>query len=44
MDGRRIGVRFQVGTSNTFLVHKVQTTSGAHPASYTIRTGAVSPG
>jgi hypothetical protein len=37
-----IGVRFQAGAGNFSLRHHVQTGSGAHPASYSMCTGALS--
>jgi hypothetical protein len=41
LDDRGIGVRAMVGARNVFL-HVVQTSPGAHPASYIIDTGALS--
>jgi hypothetical protein len=38
------GVRFPAGTWNFFLHHRVQTSSGAHPASYPMGTGRSFPG
>jgi hypothetical protein len=40
----RVRVRFPIGESDFSVLHNVQTGSGAHPASYTAGTGAVSPG
>jgi hypothetical protein len=34
LDDRMIGVRFLAGAGNVSLRHRVQTGSGAHPASY----------
>jgi hypothetical protein len=34
LDDRMIGVRFPAGATNFSLHHRVQTGSGAHPASY----------
>jgi hypothetical protein len=38
LDGRMIGVRFLAGAGNFSLRHRVQTGSGAHPASYSVST------
>jgi hypothetical protein len=39
LDDRTIGVRFPVGAGNCSLRHRVQTGSGAHPASYPMGIG-----
>jgi hypothetical protein len=44
LDDRMIGVRFSTGAGNFSLRHRVQTGSGAHPASYSIGTGGSFPG
>jgi hypothetical protein len=45
LGGRETGVRFPAEARDCCsLFHSVQTGSGAHPASYTIGTGALSPG
>jgi hypothetical protein len=44
LDDRMIGVRFPAGTGNFSLRHRVQTGSGAHPASYPMGTGPLSFG
>jgi hypothetical protein len=41
---RMIGVRFPVGAGNFLLLHRVQTGSGAHRASYPMGTGGYFPG
>jgi hypothetical protein len=38
LDGRMIGVRIPAGFGNFSLGHRVQTGSGAHPASYPVGT------
>jgi hypothetical protein len=38
MGGREIRVHFPAGARNLYLLHSVQTGSGAHPASYIIGT------
>jgi hypothetical protein len=38
------GVRFLEGARDSSLFHSVQTSSGAHPASYPIGTGGCPPG
>jgi hypothetical protein len=43
LDDRRVGVRVPVG-SRIFLLHIVQTGSGAHPASYPVSTGGKAAG
>jgi hypothetical protein len=42
LDDRGSRVRFPAGDGNFSLHHRVQTSSGAHPASYPVGTGAVS--
>jgi hypothetical protein len=42
--GRMIGVRFPVAAGKFSLHHRVQTGSGAHPASYPMGNGALSLG
>jgi hypothetical protein len=44
LDNRMIGVRIPAGAGNFSLRHRVQTGSGAHPASYPIGTGDPSLG
>jgi hypothetical protein len=44
LDDRMIGFRFPAGIGNFSLRHRVQTDSGAHPASYPMGTGGSSPG
>jgi hypothetical protein len=44
LDDLMIGVRFAVGAGNISLHHRVQTGSGAHPASYPTGTGGCFPG
>jgi hypothetical protein len=44
LDDRTIGVRFSEGAVYFSLHHRVQTGSGAHPASYTMGTGGSFPG
>jgi hypothetical protein len=44
LDDRMIGVRIPAGAGNFSLRHHVQTGSGAHPASYLMRTGGSLPG
>jgi hypothetical protein len=44
LEDRMIGVRFPAGAGNFFLRHRVQTRSGAHPASYPVDKGATSLG
>jgi hypothetical protein len=39
----RCGVRFPIGKSDFSLLHNSQSSSGAHPASYPLRTGTPSP-
>jgi hypothetical protein len=39
-----VRVRFLVGERDYSLLHNIQTSFGTHPTSYTISTGAVSPG
>jgi hypothetical protein len=39
-----VGVRFPVEVGISFLRHRVQNGSGAHPASYPMGTGGSSPG
>jgi hypothetical protein len=34
LDDRMVGVRFPTGSGNFFLLHRVQTGSGTHPASF----------
>jgi hypothetical protein len=43
VDGRGVGVQFPVEASDFSLHHNVQIGCGAHPASYTMGTGAISP-
>jgi hypothetical protein len=43
LDDRGIGVRFLAGIPDVYLLHNVQTDFGAHPASYTVGTGALPP-
>jgi hypothetical protein len=42
--GWTIGVLFQAGAGNFSLHHRVQTGSGAHPASYAMGIGGSFPG
>jgi hypothetical protein len=42
--GWTTGVRFPVGAENFSIHHRVQTGSGAHPASYPMGTRGSSPG
>jgi hypothetical protein len=42
--GWTAGVQFPVGARDFSLLHSVQTNAGAHPASYPMRIGTVSPG
>jgi hypothetical protein len=42
--GWTIGVRFTVGAGSLSLLHRVQTGSGLHPASYSMGTGGSFPG
>jgi hypothetical protein len=44
LDDRMIGVRFPAYARNFFLRHRVQTCSGAHPASYPMGIGSSFPG
>jgi hypothetical protein len=44
LDDRMMGVRFPPGAANFSLQHRVQTGSGAHPASYPMGTGCSFPG
>jgi hypothetical protein len=44
LDERMIGVRIPAGAGSFSLRLRVQTGSGAHPASYQMRTGRSSPG
>jgi hypothetical protein len=44
LDGRGSRVRFPVGVANFSLHHRVQTGSGAHPASYPMGTRCSFPG
>jgi hypothetical protein len=44
LDDRMIGVRIPVGAGNFSLLHRVQTGSGAQPASCPMGTGALSLG
>jgi hypothetical protein len=44
LDDQVIGVRFPTGDGNFSLHHRVQTGSGAHPASYPMGNGVSSPG
>jgi hypothetical protein len=44
LDDRMRGVRFPVGAGNFSLHHRLQTGSGAHPASYPMGTGGSFPG
>jgi hypothetical protein len=44
LDDRVIGVRFLAGAGNFSLHHRVQTGSGAHPASYPMGTEFSFPG
>jgi hypothetical protein len=44
LDDRAIGVRFPAGAKDFSSNLCVQTGSGAHPASYTMGTGGLSPG
>jgi hypothetical protein len=44
LDDLMIGVRFPAGEGNFSLRHRVQTGSGAHPASYPMGTGGSFPG
>jgi len=37
-------VRFLAGAGGLFLIHSVQTGSGVHPSSKTVRTGSALPG
>jgi hypothetical protein len=43
LDDRSSGVRFPAGAGNFSLNHRVQNGSGAHPASYPMVPGALSP-
>jgi len=43
LENRVIGVRFPAGARYYSLRHRVQTGSGAHPASYPIGTGVSLP-
>jgi hypothetical protein len=43
LDNPGSGVRFPAGAGNVFLLHRVQTGSGAHQASCLMGTGALSP-
>jgi hypothetical protein len=42
LDDRRIEVRFPPGVRAFTLLHSIRTVSGAHPAAYTLGTGALS--
>jgi hypothetical protein len=44
LDDRMSEVRFPAGAENIFLHHRVQTGSGAHPASYPMGTRISFPG
>jgi hypothetical protein len=44
LDDRMIGDRFPAGAENFSLRHRVQTGSGAHPASYLMGTAGYFPG
>jgi hypothetical protein len=44
LDGRGSRVRFPAGVGNLSLHHRVQTGSGAHPASYPMGTRGSFPG
>jgi hypothetical protein len=44
LDDRGSGVRFPAGAGNSFLHHRVQNGSGAHPASYPMGTRDSFPG
>jgi hypothetical protein len=44
LDDRGSRVRFPAGAGNSSLHHRVQTGSGAHPASYPMGTGGSFPG
>jgi hypothetical protein len=44
LDGRGSGARFSAGAGNFSLNHRVQTCSGAHPASYPMGTRGSFPG
>jgi hypothetical protein len=44
LDDWMIGFRFLAGAENFSLRHRVQTSTGAHPASYSIGTGVSPPG
>jgi hypothetical protein len=44
LDGRIIGVRIPAEAGNFSLRHRVQTTYGAHPASYQVGIGDPFPG
>jgi hypothetical protein len=44
LNDRMIGVRFLAGTGNFSLLHRVQTSSGAHPAFYPMDTWGSFPG
>jgi hypothetical protein len=44
LDDRAIGVRSPAGVKDLSSILCVQTGSGAHPASYTMGTGVLSPG
>jgi hypothetical protein len=39
LDDWGIGIRFPSEAGDSYLLHNVQTVSGAHPASYKMRTG-----
>jgi hypothetical protein len=40
LDDRGLGVRFPAGLKDLSLLYNVRTSSGAHPPSYTMGTGA----
>jgi hypothetical protein len=44
LDNRMVGIRFPTGAGNFSLHHRVQTGSGAHPASYPLDTAGSFPG
>jgi hypothetical protein len=44
LEDRMIGVRIPAGDGNSLLRHRVQTGSGAHPASYPMGTEVSFPG
>jgi hypothetical protein len=44
LNDRGSRVQFPTGAGNSSLYHRIQNGSGAHPASYTMVTGVLSPG